>query len=238
MIIYKTTNLINGHYYIGKDQKNKKSYIGSGVALQRAIKKYGKENFQKVILEQCETPEQLCERETYWINFYDALNDTKSYNIAEGGHGGNTNAYHKVKEKLVGEKNPMYGRKKTDEEKLKQSIISKEWHKKEDPIKKAERIAKSTAKQKGRPKNPQTIEKMKNSDYHTGKIERKPLVEYKLISPDGTTYMIKSKKKLMEFCLENSISYPVLETRLLRGKTPKSGPLVGWQAYRIKIQYF
>jgi GIY-YIG catalytic domain len=235
MIIYKTINLINGNYYIGKDQKNNKSYIGSGVALQRAIKKYSKENFQKVILEYCDNPKHLCERETYWINFYDALNDVKSYNIAEGGHGGNTNAYHKVG--LRGEKNPMYGIRQTPEQKLRQSIVSKEWHKNEDPIKKAERIAKSTAKQKGRPKNQQTIEKMKNSDYHTGKIEHKPLVEYKLISPDGTTHTIKSKKKLMEFCLDNSISYPVLETKVLKGLKPKSGSLVGWQAYRIKIKY-
>jgi hypothetical protein len=45
MIIYKTTNIINGKYYVGKDINNSESYLGSGVLLKRAIKKYGKENF-------------------------------------------------------------------------------------------------------------------------------------------------------------------------------------------------
>jgi len=44
MIIYKTTNLINGKYYIGKDKYNNPSYLGSGFILYQAIKKYGKEN--------------------------------------------------------------------------------------------------------------------------------------------------------------------------------------------------
>jgi group I intron endonuclease len=88
MIIYKTTNLIDNKFYIGKDKRNDPKYLGSGLLLNRAIKKYGIENFKKEILEQCETEEQLCEREKYWIK------ETKAqeigYNIADGGHGGNT----------------------------------------------------------------------------------------------------------------------------------------------------
>ena len=41
MIVYKTTNLINGKIYIGKDMKNNPNYLGSGTILRRAIKKYG-----------------------------------------------------------------------------------------------------------------------------------------------------------------------------------------------------
>jgi group I intron endonuclease len=88
MIVYKTTNLINGKFYIGKDSKNNPEYLGSGLNLQRAMKKYGKENFEKIILEHCKSNEQLCEREKHWIK------ETKAqelgYNIADGGHGGNT----------------------------------------------------------------------------------------------------------------------------------------------------
>ena len=88
MIIYKTINLINSKFYIGKDSKNNPEYLGSGLNLQRAIKKYGKENFEKIILEYCETNEQLCVREKHWIK------ETKAqelgYNIADGGHGGST----------------------------------------------------------------------------------------------------------------------------------------------------
>ena len=88
MIIYKTTNLINGKFYIGKDSKNNSEYLGSGLNLQKAIKKYGKENFAKTILEHCETDEQLCEREKHWIKEIKA--QEFGYNIADGGHGGNT----------------------------------------------------------------------------------------------------------------------------------------------------
>jgi len=47
MIIYKTTNIINGKIYVGKDESNNPAYLGSGYALKPAIKKYGKENFRK-----------------------------------------------------------------------------------------------------------------------------------------------------------------------------------------------
>jgi group I intron endonuclease len=88
MIIYKTTNLINGKFYIGKDVKNQKSYLGSGKILKQAIQKYGKENFKKEILEYCIDLKHLDEREIYWINKYNAIED--GYNLTEGGTGGDT----------------------------------------------------------------------------------------------------------------------------------------------------
>ena len=41
MVIYKTTNLLNGKYYIGKDEKNNSDYLGSGKILKLAINKNG-----------------------------------------------------------------------------------------------------------------------------------------------------------------------------------------------------
>ena len=88
MIIYKTTNLINGKFYIGQDSNNNPEYYGSGTIFKQALKKYGKENFIKEIVEVCSTREELIEREIYWIK------ETKAqklgYNIADGGWGGNT----------------------------------------------------------------------------------------------------------------------------------------------------
>lgn len=88
MIIYKTTNLINGKFYVGKDERNKPDYYGSGINLNRAIKKYGKENFIKEVLEYCSTKEELIEREKYWIK--ETRAQELGYNIADGGWGGNT----------------------------------------------------------------------------------------------------------------------------------------------------
>lgn len=88
MIIYKTTNLINGKFYIGKDKNNNDSYLGSGLLLKKAIKKYGKENFKKEILEFCQDEEELNDKEKYWILNTNAIN--LGYNILEGGTGGDT----------------------------------------------------------------------------------------------------------------------------------------------------
>jgi len=87
MIVYKTTNLINGKIYIGKDSKNNIKYYGSGKILKNSIKKYGIENFSKEVLETCESLHDLNIREIYWINFYDSTNREIGYNLAPGGEG-------------------------------------------------------------------------------------------------------------------------------------------------------
>ena len=50
--IYRITNKVNGKTYIGqhKYKELNDSYMGSGVHLRRAQKKYGMENFEKKIL--------------------------------------------------------------------------------------------------------------------------------------------------------------------------------------------
>lgn len=83
MIIYKTKNLLNGKYYIGKDAKNDPYYYGSGIAIKAALKKYGKKNFIKETIEIVGGTDlkKLLEREIFWIDKHDATNDEKSYNI-------------------------------------------------------------------------------------------------------------------------------------------------------------
>jgi group I intron endonuclease len=88
MKIYKTTNKINNKFYIGKDKYNNPKYIGSGIKLKNAIKKYGKCNFEKEILEYCDSSQELNEREIYWIKKLDAIKC--GYNMTDGGDGGNT----------------------------------------------------------------------------------------------------------------------------------------------------
>lgn len=90
MQIYKITNLINGKIYIGKDTVSDKNYYGSGVLIKRAIEKYGIENFKKEILEECNTNNELCVKEKYWIEYYNSINRKIGYNISKGGDGGDT----------------------------------------------------------------------------------------------------------------------------------------------------
>lgn len=84
MIIYKTTNLINGKIYIGQDKNNNPRYYGSGKILNLSIKKYGKENFKKEILEECKSEDHLNEREIYWISNYNSTDRKIGYNISDG----------------------------------------------------------------------------------------------------------------------------------------------------------
>jgi group I intron endonuclease len=90
MVVYKTTNIFNGKIYVGKDEFNNQLYLGSGYILKKAIKKYGKENFKKEIIEECQSRESLEDREIYWIKTLNATDPGIGYNIAEGGTGGNT----------------------------------------------------------------------------------------------------------------------------------------------------
>jgi len=89
-IVYITTNLINGKQYVGDHSTNNidDNYLGSGkVALWPAIKKYGKENFKKEILEQFDTKQQAFDAQEKYIIKYNTLVPA-GYNISpSGGHG-------------------------------------------------------------------------------------------------------------------------------------------------------
>jgi group I intron endonuclease len=90
MVIYRITNIINGKIYVGKDLYNDPEYTGSGILIQEAIKKYGRSNFKKDILETVEHRDLLNEREKFWIRELNAQDRSIGYNIHDGGDGGNT----------------------------------------------------------------------------------------------------------------------------------------------------
>ena len=76
--VYITRNKINNKMYVGITNGNDKDYLGSGIRLKNAVKKYGKENFENSILEECESIELLEQRERFWISFFDSVNKGRS----------------------------------------------------------------------------------------------------------------------------------------------------------------
>lgn len=108
--IYLTTNLLNGKIYVGmhrvRDDQQDDSYIGSGVALKRAVAKYGAENFNNVVLEWCESEEKLILQEKFWIKQLNSQDKNTGYNMKDGGNG---------------EDNPNYGNRRTEASRLQQS---------------------------------------------------------------------------------------------------------------------
>jgi len=88
-IIYKTTNLKNNKIYIGKHQTENinDTYLGSGIALEKAIKRYGKQNFKKEILFVFNTESEMNEKEKEIVT-ESFIATNKTYNMGVGGEGG------------------------------------------------------------------------------------------------------------------------------------------------------
>lgn len=106
-IAYKTTNTINGKYYIGihkQENEDFDGYLGSGMALAHAIEKYGKESFIRETLFSFDSLDEAREKEKEIVNTQFCLRED-TYNISIGGTGGNTiaglndNEKRKIKEK-------------------------------------------------------------------------------------------------------------------------------------------
>lgn len=149
MVVYKITNLINGKCYIGKDKHNNPNYLGSGRRINSAIKKYGKENFIKEILEYCNTYDELRDREVYWIKKFNAAVSPDFYNIAEENFGvGNFKGFIEEDWNNFSEKMSIINSKKWEDSnfRLKMSTSLKSWHKNMPADKKqrrGEKISKS-----------------------------------------------------------------------------------------------
>jgi hypothetical protein len=86
---YKTTNLINGRYYLGMHSTNRldDGYLGSGKRLYYELNKYGRDNFKFEILEQFDSREELVQAEISLITEQD-LQNPNCLNLKSGGSGG------------------------------------------------------------------------------------------------------------------------------------------------------
>jgi len=88
-LIYKITNRLNNKFYVGKHKTENKDddYFGSGILIERAISKHGKENFVKEILFDLPTEEEMNQKEADIVDEdFVARDDT--YNLKLGGQGG------------------------------------------------------------------------------------------------------------------------------------------------------
>ena len=111
--VYLTTNMVNGMLYIGQTHyadKMRGDYFGSGKAITRALRKYGKSAFKREIIFEAFTKEDLDWAEKWFIAEHDAVKSRKYYNISPGGRAslGFTGKKHteernrKLSEKMMG----------------------------------------------------------------------------------------------------------------------------------------
>lgn len=99
--IYVTTNIINGKKYVGQKTSNVfiKRYLGSGLYIKNAIKKYGTDCFKVELIDFAMDKKSLDILEIYYINKYNTNYKKGGYNISIGGTGAQP-----------GENNIMWGR--------------------------------------------------------------------------------------------------------------------------------
>lgn len=105
--IYWFRNTIDGKIYIGQSKYLKSRYSQHKIEfrdgthhneyLQKAVNKYGFENFEYKVLKKC-PPNELDDWEIYYIEKYDTLNRDKGYNIKPGGN--NSDMADETKEKI------------------------------------------------------------------------------------------------------------------------------------------
>lgn len=195
--IYKITNKINGHFYIGytklsldkRFNLHKKSKTEK-MPIVLAIKKYGVDNFDIEMLYEFDNKHEATECEIHLIEEL-----KPPYNVHPGGTGG----------PMYGPMNGMYGKKHTEEwrKNKSQSMSGKNnpmFNKTHtDEVKKilSENKIGNTPWNKGK-KNVyslEVIEKLKKpkSEEHKSKLKK----QYKFISPNGE---IVSVFGLSEFC--------------------------------------
>lgn len=152
--IYMHKNKINGKVYIGQtclkpEDRWQKGYGYRFQPFWKEILNIGWDNFSHIILETNLDEKEVNEREQYWIKYYKSDDPEYGYNRTSGGsthsiqlpevnerRRNSVNKYWQSEEgiqqakkhslEITGEKNPMYGKKHTDEakEKIRQAKIN------------------------------------------------------------------------------------------------------------------
>lgn len=124
--VYETTNTVNGKKYVGKciyERKNDwRKYLGSGHYLKEDIKKYGRDKFVRVILQEAYSDEELNVLEESFIVKFNAHTSPQYYNTKIDAVGGDCFTYNPRKEEIrqmrvaqmSGAGNHQYGKPKTE----------------------------------------------------------------------------------------------------------------------------
>lgn len=226
---YKITNTVNGKYYIGihRGEVNDQ-YMGSGVAIKNAIKKYGKCNFKKKILKIHASIEEAWLHEKELVT-EEVVNDPLCYNMHKGGRGGWDHI------DIRGKNNPMHRPEVAKKVSDAQKIIRKDNERLANISR--ENAKNGGLKTKGR-KRPEHSEFMKDFAIKQWKDEsfRKKISEVKsnkftLISPDGIIY---ENIFLSEYCERFNLPFTTLwNSAQQNGKKITKGKAKNWICKQI-----
>lgn len=187
--VYKTVNKENCKFYIGvhKAVDLYDNYLGSGLILNRAIRKHGRDSFEKQILHIFETAEEAYAKERELVT-QELVDSDECYNVRLGGFGGWPKGMVRSEEfkKNLSTRKKEVPRSEETKEKIRQSKIGKPHKISEETKAKLSKILKGRkfpdrviseeTKEKLRNKvcSEETREKLRKA--HIGRV-RKPLTE-------------------------------------------------------------
>jgi group I intron endonuclease len=108
--VYVIVNKLNGKMYVGSTERElkirwQKHLVkvneGSLCTIHKAIRKYGRDNFDIRMIEIYSTREAMLAGEIEYIAYFDTFKSKWGYNDTLGGEGGNTNGGKKFSEKWI-----------------------------------------------------------------------------------------------------------------------------------------
>lgn len=229
--IYEIKNTLDNKIYIGchETEDLEDGYMGSGLMLLAAMKKYGKENFQKTILEFCETKQKMFEKEKELVT-EEFVNRLDTYNLNIGGHGGSISGRkhseetkQRISESMKSKSKEwrdhitksITGKKRTQEfcknlsNKNKGKKLSEETKKKLSEINKGKKLSEEQKRKiseslKGRVKSKEEIENIRKAlTGNTLSEETKRKISQKL---KGKKLSEETKEKMRQAALKRSAS--------------------------------
>lgn len=203
--IYGIRNLLNGKIYIGKTGMNfgdrwdtHRSLLNNGKHdnphLQRAWEKYGQENFEFIVIEDCSVDE-LSDREKYYIKLYKDIG--LAYNMHDGGDEGYNLGKHLSEEtkRKIGEKNRINGCGRQHSDKTREKMSQSHKGKKYAAMSEEGRKNIQQAQQKYFEKNPK-------------KLCVEDVIEIRKLHKDGLNYSeIARKYGVTHQCISDICNY-------------------------------
>ena len=226
--VYKITNTVNQKSYIGAHKTNNldDDYLGSGIAITRAVKKYGRDAFKKEILEILPTEKEMYEREKQLVTLHEM-----SYNMTLGGKGGFAHI------DTRGDNNVM---RKNPQAKEKVRHALKNIRKNKQVKERLDEISRTNIKKaiehntgKKRPEHADFMTEWSKTYWAANKEKMRDSLSstFELISPNGEIYVTN---RLFDLCESLGLPKTSVWKTSTTGTPPTKGKAKGWLCKRIK----